>query len=547
MLKQLISNLFVFNLGNIILFNTLILFIIYGYIYFNYYLNLNYCTPAYFKRRPHFYQDFITNNKLHNIKKNVIIKKQLKLLIIFFFTFFISVFSYVIWLLFCYQNLNFINYNSNFYYNNYFFHIFKIWFKFVLFYVQIDNINFFLIQLTNLIIILNFWYIYNYIVINYFKYFLNLFIIYCSLILTFLTNDIVFFYIFFESVLIPMFILIGFWGSRERRIKANFYLFLYTIFGSLFMLGGIMYLLLTFNSTHFNLFYYCTLNINVQLYLWICFFLPFAIKTPILPFHIWLPEAHVEAPTVGSVILASLLLKLGSYGFIRFLLTMFTYANIYYSPVVYVMSLLSIIYGSLIAIRQIDLKKIIAYSSIAHMNIVVLGLFSLTLNGFNGAFYLMLAHGFVSSGLFFIIGMLYEKTHTRVINYYGGLNLILPVWVFFFFNFSIANMGFPGTANFIGELLIILGIWEKNSVITLLLATCVIFSAVYSIWLFNRVCFGTFKTIFFYKDCFWNLKLAYFDIFILFFLTFFLWFFGLTSDFVLSIQWNLLLTTLILV
>lgn len=300
------------------------------------------------------------------------------------------------------------------------------------------------------------------------------------------------------------------------------------------MLMGILYLLTAFNSVNFDVFIFSNLSFLSQIFLWFSFFLPFAIKTPVMPFHLWLPEAHVEAPTNGSVILAGLLLKLGSYGFIRFTLPLFPLANIYFSPIIYIFSILSVIYGSIITIRQIDLKKIIAYSSVAHMNLVVLGLFSLNLQGVNGSLYLVVAHGIVSSGLFFLIGIIYDKTHTRLVNYYGGLILLVPLWVFFLFNLSIANMAFPGTCNFIGELLIILGVWEKNTLISFLLTTSVVLSAVYVVWLFNRVCFGSFKLNYFSKQLFFKLKLKLSENLVLITLMCFTWVFGLTSELLLT-------------
>lgn len=323
---------------------------------------------------------------------------------------------------------------------------------------------------------------------------LYLLLIELFLILSFTVIDLLFFYVFFESVLIPMFLIISIWGARSRKIKAAYYFFLYTLFGSLFMLFGIFYLYSITKTTDFRIILNTKFSETQQLYLWICFFLPFAIKIPMFPFHIWLPEAHVEAPTIGSVILASLLLKLGSYGFLRFTLPMLPYANAYFSPIIYTAATLSIIYASLVTIRQIDLKRIIAYSSIAHMNLIVLGLFSYTQQGIDGAIYLMIAHGIVSSALFFCVGVLYDRHHTRLIRYYGGLVQVMPIYSTFLFLFSLANMSFPGTSNFIGEFLILIGLFEKNSFVLIFAGTGIVLSAVYSIWLYNRIIFGTLKT-----------------------------------------------------
>ena len=311
------------------------------------------------------------------------------------------------------------------------------------------------------------------------------------LLLTFLSTDLIFFFVFFESVLIPMFIIIGIYGARPRKIRAAYIFFLYTLFGSFFMLYGIFYLNTIVTSTNFSTLLYMYLTKDEQIFLWICFFIPFAIKIPMVPFHIWLPEAHVEAPTIGSVILASLLLKLGGYGFIRFVLPMFPFGTYYFLPLLQILGVISILYASLSTIRQSDIKRIIAYSSIAHMNLIVLGLFSCTFYGIDGAIYLMIGHGIVSSGLFFCVGVLYDRYHTRLIRHYGGIGQLMPIFGIFFFLFTLANMSFPGTSNFIGEFLIFTGLFKSNPWVTLLAATGIVWSAIYSIWLFNRVVFGS--------------------------------------------------------
>jgi proton-translocating NADH-quinone oxidoreductase chain M len=306
--------------------------------------------------------------------------------------------------------------------------------------------------------------------------------------------DLFFFYFCFEAVLIPMFLMIGQWGSRERRITAAYYFFLYTLITSMCIFVSVFYLFSTLGSTLYPLLADHPFSITEETYLAIAFFITFATKIPMVPFHIWLPEAHVEAPTVGSVILASLLLKLGGFGFLRYSLPLFAAANRSLAGVIYILALLGVLYASLTTIRQIDLKRIIAYSSVAHMNLAVLGMFAFTPQGLDGSIYMMLGHGVVSGALFICIGVLYDRYHTRLLHYYSGFVTIMPLFGCALFVFTIANMGFPGTVNFVAEFLIYTGLFDHNPFIAVLAAPAIIFSAIYSIWLYNRVMFGTLKT-----------------------------------------------------
>ena len=296
------------------------------------------------------------------------------------------------------------------------------------FYLGLDGLSIFFIILTTFLIPICMLISYEIIEKNIKEYFLLYFILEFCLIISFSVLDLLIFYIFFESVLIPMFLIIGIWGSRERKIKASYLFFMYTLAGSLFMFIAIIHLFLTIGTTDYQILYYSNFNYTYEKFYWLAFFLSFAVKVPMLPFHVWLPEAHVEAPTAGSVLLAGVLLKLGSYGMIRFLIPLFPKATVYFTPYVLVLCLISITYASLTAIRQTDLKKIIAYASVAHMNFIVLGLFSLTIQGLEGSIIQMISHGLISSGLFFSIGCLYDRYHSRLINYYGGLAHKMPLF-----------------------------------------------------------------------------------------------------------------------
>lgn len=326
------------------------------------------------------------------------------------------------------------------------------------------------------------------------KLFLSLFLfLELLLIFAFIVMDLLWFYIFFEAILIPILIIIGIWGSRSRKIKAAVYFFIFTLVGSLIILTGIIYIYTITGTTIYLSLLSHNFTYSEEKWLWVAFFLSFSVKIPMFPFHIWLPEAHVEAPTVGSVILAGILLKLGVYGFIRYSLPLFPYASFYFSPIVNTLCLIGVFYSSLTAIRQTDIKKIIAYTSIAHINLVVIGIFSFTIYGVYGCILQSLSHGFVSSSLFFIIGVLYEQQHTRLYLHYGGLTQIIPVFSISLLVFTIANIALPGTSSFIGEFLLLLGIFHVSPIAAFLGASSLIWGSVYSLWLLNRIIYGNVK------------------------------------------------------
>jgi len=368
------------------------------------------------------------------------------------------------------------------------------------------------------------------------EFLLLLFLLEFLLIQVFVITDLILFYILFESVLIPMFIMIGVWGSRERKIFASYQFFIYTFFGSVLMLIGILYLYIEFGtSSYIDLLIWCNyLPANIQMWLWFSFFFSFAVKVPMIPVHVWLPEAHVEAPTAGSVLLAGILLKLGGYGMMRFLVPLFPFGTYYFLPFVYLISLLGILYTSAVTVRQVDLKKIIAYSSVGHMNFVTIGLFSLTFSGISGSIFLMLSHGIVSSALFICIGILYDRYQTRVLFYYGGLVTVMPLFSTFFLIFTLANMGLPGLSNFVGEILVLLGVFYSSGVTAFLAAIGTILGGIYSIWLYNRIVFGEYNP---------NIINSYSDInkrefFILALLSFISFFFGIFPNGILNVLFS---------
>ncbi|MCI0467399.1 MAG: NADH-quinone oxidoreductase subunit M [Beijerinckiaceae bacterium] len=301
--------------------------------------------------------------------------------------------------------------------------------------------------------------------------------------------DLVLFYLFFEGGLIPMFLIIGIWG-HARRVYASFKFFLYTLAGSLLMLLAVMAMYGVAGTTDIMVLLQTHFPSSMQKWLWLAFFASLAVKTPMWPVHTWLPDAHVEAPTAGSVILAGILLKMGGYGFIRFSLPMFPEASAYFAPLVFALSVVAIIYTSLVALVQEDMKKLIAYSSVAHMGFVTMGLFSVTSQGVQGAVFQMISHGLVSSALFLCVGVLYDRMHTRDISAYGGLVHRMPLYAAVFMIFTLANVGLPGTSGFIGEFLTLIGTFKVNSWVALLATAGVILSAAYALYLYRRVVFG---------------------------------------------------------
>jgi NADH-quinone oxidoreductase subunit M len=301
--------------------------------------------------------------------------------------------------------------------------------------------------------------------------------------------DLVLFYLFFEGGLIPMFLIIGIWG-HARRVYASFKFFLYTFAGSVLMLLAVMAMYGTAGTTDIATLLHTHFPPSMQKWLWLAFFASLAVKTPMWPVHTWLPDAHVEAPTAGSVILAGVLLKMGGYGFIRFSLPMFPEASAYFAPLVFALSIVAIIYTSLVALVQENIKKLIAYSSVAHMGFVTMGLFSVTAQGVQGAVFQMISHGLVSSALFLCAGVLYDRMHTYDIAAYGGVVARMPLYAAVFMIFTLANVGLPGTSGFIGEFLTLLGTFKINSIVALFAATGTILSVAYALYLYRRVIFG---------------------------------------------------------
>lgn len=305
----------------------------------------------------------------------------------------------------------------------------------------------------------------------------------------FVALDLVLFYLFFEGGLIPMFLIIGIWGGK-RRVYASYKFFLYTLLGSVLLLLALMAMYWNAGTTDIPTLLAHKFPANMQTWLWLAFFASFAVKMPMWPVHTWLPDAHVEAPTAGSVVLAAIMLKMGGYGFIRFSIPMFPEASAYFASFVFALSVIAIVYTSLVALMQEDIKKLIAYSSVAHMGFVTMGLFTLTPQGIQGAMFQMVSHGLVSGALFLCVGVIYDRMHTREIAAYGGLVNRMPVYAVIFMVFTMANVGLPGTAGFVGEFLTLMGAFRANPWVAFIACSGVILSAAYALWLYRRVVFG---------------------------------------------------------
>ncbi|MCB9948530.1 MAG: NADH-quinone oxidoreductase subunit M [Rhodospirillaceae bacterium] len=322
------------------------------------------------------------------------------------------------------------------------------------------------------------------------EYMISFLILETMMIGMFCALDFVVFYIFFEGVLIPMFVIIGVWGSGSRRIYAAFKFFLFTLLGSVLMLLALIAMYLQTRDTNIAILLATHFDRDMQIWLWLALFASFAVKIPMWPVHTWLPDAHVEAPTAGSVILAGVLLKMGGYGFLRFSIPILPEATAYFTPLVYTLSVVAIIYTSLVALAQEDMKKLIAYSSIAHMGFVTIGMFTLTTQGIHGSIFQMLSHGVVSAALFLAVGVVYDRLHSREIARYGGLWNNMPRYGIVFMIFMLGSVGLPGTSGFVGEFLSLVGAFQVNTWVAFLAATGLVLGAAYMLYLYRRVIFG---------------------------------------------------------
>ena len=366
----------------------------------------------------------------------------------------------------------------------------RIWIKDIVNYkVGVDGISILFILLTTFITPLCIISINNSIKIRLAEFLIAVLIMESFMIGVFCSLDLVVFYLFFEAGLIPMFLIIGIWGGT-RRVYSAFKFFLYTLLGSVLMLVAIISIYWIQGTTDITKLYEIGIDIKYQNFLWLAFFSSFAVKTPMWPVHTWLPDAHVEAPTAGSVLLAAILLKMAGYGFIRFSLGLFPNASEIFTPLIYTLSIVAIIFTSLIALMQEDMKKLIAYSSVAHMGFVTLGIFTIQQQGIEGSIIQMISHGLVSAALFLSVGVIYDRMHSRLINTYGGLVSIIPKYSVLLMVFVLASLGLPGTSGFIGEFLILMGAFKDNFLVAVIASIGVILGAAYILWMYKRVVFG---------------------------------------------------------
>ena len=355
--------------------------------------------------------------------------------------------------------------------------------------VGVDGISILFVVLTTFLVPICILASYNNIKFSMKEYLIAFLALETFMIGVFISMDLILFYLFFEGGLIPMFLIIGIWGG-ERRIYSTFKFFLYTLAGSVFMLLAVIFMYWEVGTSSIPVLLQHEFSYNNQIILWLAFFASFVVKIPMWPFHTWLPDAHVEAPTAGSVILAGVLLKLAGYGFIRFSITMFPDASHYFAPMIYALSIIAIIFTSLIALVQEDMKKLIAYSSVAHMGFVTLGIFTFTIQGIEGAIIQMISHGIVSAALFLCVGVVYDRIHTREIERYGGLVNRMPIYSFSFMIFILASLGLPGTSGFVGEFLVLLSIFSVNTYFAVFATMGVVLAATYSLWLYRKIIFG---------------------------------------------------------
>ncbi len=352
------------------------------------------------------------------------------------------------------------------------------------YHLGVDGLSLFLIVLTSFLTLIAL--VHNYHLKRVREYYICFLLLESFLIGVFSALDLVLFYFFFEAVLIPMFLIIGIWGG-EKRIYATFKFFLYTLVGSVLMLVAFVVVYYEVGTTNMVEMHHAHFPFYLQGWLWGALFVAFAVKIPMWPVHTWLPDAHVEAPTAGSMLLAGILLKLGGYGMLRLSLPLFPEASVYFAPLVYFLSVVAILYASLVALAQKDMKKLVAYSSIAHMGFVTLGIFSFNHYGLVGSIIQMLSHGLISAALFFCVGVVYERFHTREIAYYGGLAAKMPRYATFFMLFTLASIGLPGTSGFLGEFFVTLGIFQVSPTLTAFVVLGIILSAAYGLWLYRRI------------------------------------------------------------